>query len=128
MDIQTASGAKGIPLTHLVRARFSAGKVALPVRKSQYLYSNLKHITGIPAGSRESGYSLTKLKALDNLIERLGDYGGKTLTGLNPRGDDSSGLSSLIESYAEKLHSLVVSETPYKSMGVENGLLVNLTV
>jgi hypothetical protein len=128
MDIQSAGSAQGIPLTHLVKARFSPGKIALPVRNSQYLYSNLKHITGIPAGRQAGGYSLIKLKALDNLIERLGSFGRKPERPDYAAGGNSANITALIEQYASDLHQIAADTSPYNSSGAVTGLLVNLTV
>ena len=132
MEIQAATAARGIPLTHLVKARFSTGKIALPVRKSQYLYSNLKHVTGIPAAGREnSGYSLMKLKALDNLIERLGQFGKKPETPqpeISQVDGGTASITALIDQYAADLHQIAVMNTPYTDSGIETGLLFNLSV
>jgi hypothetical protein len=128
MDIQSAGAARGIPLTHLVKARFSPGKIALPVRKSQYLYSNLKHITGVPADRQAGGYSLIKLKALDNLIERLGSFGRKPERPDSAAGESSANITALIEQYAADLHQIAADTSPYNTAGAVTGLLVNLTV
>ena len=75
MDIQSASAARGIPVTHLVKARFSPGEISSSGKEVTVPLFQPEHVTGIPASREKSGYSLMKLKALDNLIERLGQFG-----------------------------------------------------
>ncbi len=76
MKVDSISNLSAVPLSNLVRASNTQGSISLPVNSGQYLYSNLKHIRGIPASPGGMGYSITKLRALDNLIDRLQDLKG----------------------------------------------------
>jgi hypothetical protein len=41
----------------------------MPVRGG--VYARLNHISGIPAGSPNAGYSLSRLRAIDSMITRI---------------------------------------------------------
>lgn len=127
MEIQSVLLGKSIPVSHIVKAKYTSSKIALPVKKSQYLYSNFKHITGIPASADGKGLSLMKLKALDNLIDRLGKLGKNPGNETVGKSLNSEKLNGLIDTYSMELHRLVSFATPYTNIGVENGLLVNMT-
>jgi hypothetical protein len=58
-----------VPLTDLVRANVSGGRVALPVQGG--VYARLNHISAVPAGSSDGGYSLSRLRAIDAMIARM---------------------------------------------------------
>ena len=47
------------------------GKLALPVDPQVVLYSRYKHVRGAAPIGQVNGVPLTKLRALDNLIDRL---------------------------------------------------------
>ena len=129
MEIGTLSVNRNIPVTHIVKARYSPGKIALPVKNSQFLYSNFKHVSGIPAVySQGEGYSLTKLRALDNLIERLGEL-GKPMDNILPKGKAEPGLiSKVINRLAGELHDVTTQANPFTGYGADTGLLVNISV
>ncbi len=128
MEINSVFVGKTIPVTHIVKARFSPSKIAVPVKKNQYLYSNFKHVTGVPSFRDDKGLSLMKLKALDNLIERLGKLGKKPNGDFSKTSLDSKTINGLITEYARDLHGMMEQNLPYRNIGVENGLLVNMRV
>ncbi len=57
--------------TSLVKARFGAGRIFYPVRPNQALYAQFKHVAGLPSSQEDGGLSLSKLRSIDNLIDRL---------------------------------------------------------
>ena len=100
-----------IPLTNIVTARFSPGaSVALPVEANELLYAHFKHISAVPAPAGTQGFSLERLRMLDNLIDRLVTTKGhrayvRDLAGLN-----ADELNHLITHYQNLLHD--VSQQP----------------
>ena len=56
--------------SYLMRARYSSGRIAFPVKPSQAIYARFKYVTGIPS-NEGGGVSLSKLRTIDNLIDRL---------------------------------------------------------
>lgn len=59
---------QNVTLSSILRARYGNGPVSLPTRGG--LYARLKHIQGVPSRG-EGGFTISRLRALDNLIERL---------------------------------------------------------
>lgn len=47
------------------------GKTAVPVKPMQSVYAHFKHIIGVPSRNEGATVPFTKLRYLDNLIERL---------------------------------------------------------
>jgi hypothetical protein len=57
--------------SQLLRARFGNGRISFPVRPSQAIYAHFKYVSGVPAGGEDQGLTLSRLKSIDNLIDRL---------------------------------------------------------
>jgi hypothetical protein len=60
-----------ISMTALRYAQSDAGPVIMPVRPSQMVNANFKHIRVMPDSRLEDGVPLYKLKILDTLIEKM---------------------------------------------------------
>jgi hypothetical protein len=120
-----------MPLADLIRIRSASGRVLLP--SSEPYPIRFEHISGVPSAGEKSGYSITKLRILDRLLDRL-----SLLRGEKPKvstdGLSTSGLERLIEDLKESLHEDVqkASATPFAAVlgaGIsENGALVNLLI
>ncbi|TVR05260.1 MAG: hypothetical protein EA403_03250 [Spirochaetaceae bacterium] len=65
-----ASLTRNIALSNLLRARTSPGRVSVPLQGSVN-YMRLKHVQGVPASEGNSGFSLSRLRMLDTMIDRL---------------------------------------------------------
>jgi hypothetical protein len=57
--------------SHLLRARYGSGRISFPVRPNQAIYAHFKHVSGVPAADQNGGLSLSRLKSIDTLIDRL---------------------------------------------------------
>jgi hypothetical protein len=80
-----------VPLTDVIAVRSASGRVSLPSNQ----FVRFEHISGMPSG--QGGYSITKLRILDALLDRLAllkgerpkpDTGGLTEAGLGKIIDD----------------------------------------
>jgi len=49
----------------------SAGKLYVPVSKTALLYSHFDHVSGVAARSGQGGVSISKIRILNSIIERL---------------------------------------------------------
>jgi hypothetical protein len=97
-----------------MRPQVSGGKIALPVN-SYSVYAQFKHIEAVPAGPDGSGYTLSKARLLDTLIDRLVQLKERNLQA--PSSQETSGLSTeaidaLIQEYAQKLSTAVQTGLP----------------
>jgi len=48
-----------------------SGRMAMPVSPSSYIYSQFKHVSGVPAPEGVKGVNINKLKIIDALIEQI---------------------------------------------------------
>ena len=71
MEIQSGIAVSTISLSNVVRAANSLDKVSFPVNSTAISYTNFKNINVIPSSNSTGSYSLSRLRALDNLIEQL---------------------------------------------------------
>lgn len=49
----------------------SSGKLYVPVSRSSLIYSNFDHVSGVAAKTGQNGVSISKIRILNSLIERL---------------------------------------------------------
>ncbi len=132
MDLSTINLSRTIPLTQIVRAQYSPGKIGLPVQRGHYLYSSFNHVYGVPSPADNVGYTISKLRALDNLIERLQSSGMK-IPGIESMAGHEmtpAQVDIMINLAATNLHKAAAQNpgTGYAAVGVETGLVVNMTV
>lgn len=126
MEIHKTYNPASLSLTNLVRARYSDGKIAVPVRSSHLVYSHLKHVSGVPAVHRDSGYSITLLRRLDNLIENLVGVKGNRPYVRDVSGLTEGDINGLIGRYEADLHSAVTRAPAARSIQVQGVLLDTL--
>ncbi|MCK4540855.1 MAG: hypothetical protein KAU17_01340 [Spirochaetales bacterium] len=119
-----------VPVSNILRVRYSRGRILMPVRRNQSWFARFKHVSGFPAPSGNRGLSLRKLRSLDAIIDRLVKIKGEKQTspqGENVRGLDPESLDVLIEQYARELHTEMVRvKTPYTLPGTQSGLMFNM--
>ena len=56
---------------NIMRARFGNGRLTYPVKPNQALYAQFEHVAGLPSSSEGGGLSLSKLRSIDILLDRL---------------------------------------------------------
>ena len=92
-----------------------AGKMYVPVSKSALLYSHFDHVSGVAAGNGQSGVSISKLRILNSLIERVSaikNEPAKTLKEVSPDQADA-----IIQNYQKQLQQAL--QTPYILNGAQ---------
>jgi hypothetical protein len=108
--------ASSLSVAHMMRPRYSGGKIALPVQNYS-VYAQFKHIEAVPAATGSPGYSISKARVLDNLIDRLARIKQRNNQSENQGVEKSSGLSdealdAMIQDFAKKLHTTLQSGMP----------------
>ncbi len=127
MEIQASTITSTISLASLVRASSGQGKVSFPVSSSDIAYANFKNIKIVPSGNSGGSYSISRLRALDNLIEQLNRMKGQNkIETPEVSGLDSDALNSLISELSNEIHAKLENSTPYKPSLKSTGLLVNM--
>jgi hypothetical protein len=86
--------------------RSLGGRMSLPVSPSMYIYSHFRHVSGVPAPEGAGGVSISKLKILDVLIERLSQI--KKQGNMNPVETENISderIDALIDQYEQQIRS-----------------------
>jgi hypothetical protein len=113
---------------------YQVGRLAFPVSPSSYIYSNFKHVSGIPAENGEPGVPLTKLKILDVLIDQLSQIKRSasqipTKVQRDSISSDPRKIDALIEQYEKEIRTAIAESAamPYKPHpSAPAGTLLNL--
>jgi hypothetical protein len=127
MEIQTGSVSSTISLASIVRATSGQGKISFPVSSIDMAYANFKNINIIPSNSDGGTYSVSRLRALDNLIEQLNRMKGQNkieTPELNKL--DKESMDSLILNLSEEIHTRLESKSVFKPSFKTTGLLFNM--
>ena len=125
--IQPVSLSTSLSISSIIQTRNSAHRISLPVIKSQYLYARFKHIWSYPADQTGEGVSISKLRVLDALIERLVKLKGEKIQSRSAEELDSSKVENLISTIQQELHSIAAGPAcRYGSSFLESGLVVNI--
>lgn len=127
MELQLSKSTSTISLANLVRATNGQGKVRFPVKTSDLAYANFKNIKIVPSGSGRGSYSVSRLRALDNLIEQLNRMQGRyTIKTQELDVSNPDTLNILIKKFSEKIHTSLDSNSIYSPLVDFKGLLVNM--
>lgn len=94
----------------------NAGKLYVPVSKSAILYSNFDHISGVVAKNGQQGVSITKIRILNSLIERLSAIKNEPKDSITDISDEQADI--LIEHFQKQLKD-TVKQTPYILAGAQ---------
>ncbi len=127
MEIQANNLVSTISISSLVRATSGQGKVSFPVNSHDISYANFKNIKIVPSSSSSGSYSVSRLRALDNLIEQLNKLrGGEKFETPDSGNLSQETLKSLISKLSEEIHSKLDSASVYKNPVKSSGLLFNI--
>ena len=120
-----------VPVTDMLRGRFAAGRLTLPI--SQSVFVGFEHIMGVPSLKKGEGFSVFKLQMLDSLIDRLVKLQARSqeeggFTNMSPEA-----VNVMIEKLTKELHTAVTraATTPFGTAlgagNAENGQIFNLS-
>ena len=126
MDIQSVSR-QFLGVSELVRAQAATGRISLPVKSNQ-IYANFKNITGIGGGHNQPSFSISQLRSLDNLIERLKFLKGKGFQDVNLEGFTVNDFSEKIEQLSRELYTELHKNNPYRTGVSASGISLDIFV
>jgi hypothetical protein len=119
------------PVSDVLAAHYSSGKLAVPVLASQAPYAYFEHVVGVPASEPGEGVPLERLKILDSLISQLENAKKEPVP--EPavgRERGKSRIDALIEQYKKEIHAVASSprvSLPYKpAIQAPRGLFINM--
>lgn len=91
------------------------GKLYVPVSKSALLYSHFDHVSGVAVRSGQQGVSISKIRILNSLIDRLSAIKNEPKQSFTDISDDRAQV--LIEQYQKQIQQAV--STPYIMAGAQ---------
>ena len=94
----------------------AAGKLYVTVSKSALLYSHFDHVSGVAAKSGQQGVSISKIRILNSLIDRLSAIKNQPKESIADISDDHAQV--LIEQYQKQIQQ-TVSQQPYLLAGAQ---------
>ncbi len=127
MEIQTTAPLSSISLSNVVRAASGSGRISFPVDSTTLVYTNFKNIKTVPSSGDTGTYSVSRLRALDNLIEQLNrmkELKGWKFPEINKM--ETPELDSLISELSDRIHSGLQTNRSFKTPIDTSGLLFNL--
>ena len=87
----------------------AAGKLYVPVSRSALLYSHFDHVSGVAAGNGQQGVSISKIRILNSLIDRLSTIKNEPKQSVTDISDDQA--QALIEQYQKQLQQTVAQQS-----------------
>jgi hypothetical protein len=121
---------ENLPISYLYSSRYGEGRAAVPVERSQAIYANFRHVSGVPAADGAPAYSVDKLHILDVLIDRLRSAKTEPLAAAEASSSLSSGrVDALIQQYGAELHAIAAAPPmPYVQTAsvAEPGMLFSM--
>ncbi len=108
----------------------ASGRTYVPVKPSQYVFSQFQYVAGIPARNGQEGVSVDKIKILNTLIDQLISMKQKNVEPkITSRGQISDGqIEALITQYQDQIRNAaaVAEQMPYKPSIPQPGSVINL--
>ena len=92
-----------------------AGKLYVPVSKAALMYSHFDHVSGVAASSNQNGVSISKIRILNSLIERLSAIKNEPKNSVQDISDDQADI--LIKNYQEQIKT--ATQTQYLVNGAQ---------
>ena len=97
------TGASAFPSISYAMTASKSGKMFLPVTPANYIYSQFKNVSGIPAPEGSNGVEISKLKILDVLIEQLNQM--KQRPDFNNQNLSDDQIDALITKYESQIRA-----------------------
>lgn len=91
-----------------------SGKLYVPVSQSALMYSHFDHVSGVAAKSGQNGVSISKIRILNSLIERLSAIKNEPHDSVTDISDEQADV--LIEQYQQQIQQ-AATQTPYLLAG-----------
>ena len=87
----------------------AAGKLYVPVSRTALLYSHFDHVSGVAAGNGQQGVSISKIRILNSLIDRLSTIKNEPKQSVTDISDGQAQV--LIEQYQKQLQQTVAQQS-----------------
>jgi len=107
------------------------GRISLPVAPAMYIYSQFRHVSGVPAPEGVQGVSINKLHILDAMLNELAQMRQSPKPFFDVQGDTpEKRLNSLLEHFQAQVRQshMVNTANPYHIAAPQAGAAVNLSI
>jgi hypothetical protein len=105
--METIATSNTIQLSSILRAQYGAGRVTLPTQGNG-VYARFEHVVGIPDTRGQGGFSLSRLRMVNQMIERLVKLGEATgVTPVQYQDATTEGSELDFGAFAARLHDLI---------------------
>lgn len=99
-----------VPLSFMFAARYGDNRAVVPVLRSEALYANFSHVSGVAAQDGTAAYSIDTLHILDVLIGELESIRSQPLAAVEaPRDLSPKRVDALIQQYGAELHQIAAA-------------------
>ena len=116
---------------HAISISQNGGRMSLPVSPSSYIYSQFKHVSGVPAPDGVRGVNISKLAIIDSLVDQISRMKREPepLSGMEDQ-DWENRLSMIIDQYQNQLRKIQTASAgnPYAPSAPFLGTLFNISV
>ena len=122
------SGVTSFPNLGFAMTASSSGRMSLPVSPGSYIYSQFKHVGGVPAPEGTRGVTVSKLKILDVMIEQLHQM--KKQPELNTQDLSNGQIDALINKYEGQIKAAAAANNvmPYApAPQIPSGMLFDIS-
>ena len=93
----------------------ASGKLYVPVNRSAILYANFDHVSGVAAKTGQEGISISKIRILNSLIDRLCAIKNQPKESIQDISNDQA--DELIKNYQQQIKQ--AAQTPYIGNGAK---------
>ena len=108
-----------------------SGRVSVPVSQSSYIYSQFKHVSGVPAPDGVSGVNINKLKIIDTLIEQISKMKKQPEPLFDVKEQDGEDrFNALIEKYQDQIRKIQTegAKSPYPPAAPLIGAIFSIAI
>ncbi len=92
------------------------GKLYVPVNRNSLVYSHFDHVSGVAAGAGQRGISISKIRILNSLIDRISAIKNQPVESVTEMSDGQA--DALISQYQQQIQQ-AVAQTPYMLAGAQ---------
>ena len=92
-----------------IGASGASGKLYVPVSRTALLYSHFDHVSGVAAGNGQQGVSISKIRILNSLIDRMAAIKNQPKESISDISDEQA--QDLIEQYQKQIQQTVAQQS-----------------
>ena len=108
----------------------SGRRMSVPVRPSQTVYTQYRHVSGTPASSEQTAVPVSRVQLLNSLIDKLQKVKKDSSYQQVSSDPSPARTDAMIRQYANELHqALAAAPRPFGTMGgvSGSGMLFNIS-